>query len=231
MKRLLLAAVAILFSAACTFAQEQQQDPKVLPMFGNKAKTEAEQLRDQKFLSSCDASFKTRQEASNFFMERGWEYFSEGQVDTAVYRFNLAWLLNPDNSNTYWAFGIVTSSKGKPAEAITYYERALVFQPKNSLLLTDLASAYLGVYKTAPKKKNLKKAAAYTEQAIASDSTNGYAYYNMSQVMFHEKKYADAWNYVHKSRGINLAQIDYDFVTELMAKMPDPQGFFKSDSN
>ncbi|WP_242928948.1 tetratricopeptide repeat protein [Pontibacter vulgaris] len=228
MKRLLFVAVALLVTATLSFAQEQK-DPKVLPMFGNQAKTEAQQLKDQKFLSSCDASFKTRQEASNFFMERGWEYFSEGQVDTAVYRFNLAWLLNPDNSNTYWAFGLVTSGKGNNAEAITYYEKALAYQPKNSMLLTDLASAYINIYKTQPKKKNLKKASVYSEQAIANDSTNSYAYYTLSQVKYHEKKYADAWAYVHKSRGINLAQIDYDFVTELLAKMPDPQGFFKAD--
>lgn len=233
MKRLLFAAVAFLFSATLTVAQEQQaaSDAKVLPMFGNKPKTEAQQRSDEKFLSSCDKSFSNRAEASSFFMERGWEYYNESQVDTAVHRFNLAWLLNPDNSNTYWAFGLVTATRGNPQEAITFYEKALKYEPKNSLLLSDIASSYLEVYKEKNKKKVLKKAVEYLNMAVASDSSNAYAFYNLARTKFHEKKYAESWEYLHKSRGINISLIDYAFLGDLMAKMPDPQGFFNSSSN
>ena len=231
MKKLLLAVVAIVYATSLSFAQEQPaaQNPQVLPMFGGKAKTEEQQKKDEKFLTSCDKSFANRQEASRFFMERGWEYLNEGQLDTAVYRFNLAWLLNPDNKDTYWAFGLVTSAKGQNGEAIKHYEKALSYDPKNSLLLSDAASTYLKAYSEGKKKKkDLKKATTYLNEAIKADTTNAYALYNLSKVKFYEKKYSDAWEYLHKSRSINLMQIDYDFIAELTAQMPDPKGFFRS---
>ncbi|QCR21872.1 tetratricopeptide repeat protein [Pontibacter sp. SGAir0037] len=232
MKRLLMAGVAFLFAATITFAQDQPTpaSPRVLPMFGNVAKTEQQQKADEKFLSSCDKSFTNRKEASDFFMERGWEYFREGQVDTAVYRFNLAWLLNPDNSNAYWAFGLVTAGKGKADEAITFYEKALTYEPKNSLLLSDLGAAYLQMYQANNKKKILKKAIDFLNQSVSTDSSNAYALYNLARTMYFEKKYTDSWTYLHKSRLLDMQQIDYVFLADLMEKMPDPQGFFKSDS-
>ncbi|WP_162053056.1 tetratricopeptide repeat protein [Pontibacter pamirensis] len=231
MKKLLLAAVAIFCATSISFAQEQpaEQNPQVLPMFGGKAKTEEQQKKDEKFLTSCDKSFASRQEASSFFMERGWEYMNEGQLDTAVYRFNLAWLLNPDNKDTHWAFGLVTSAKGQTEEAIIHYEKALGYDPTNSLLLSDIAATYLKVYSEGKKKKkDLKKANKYLSEAITADTANAFALYNLSKVKFYEKKYSDAWDYLHKSRAINMTQIDYNYITELTDQMPDPKGFFRS---
>ncbi|GAA4445457.1 hypothetical protein GCM10023188_48640 [Pontibacter saemangeumensis] len=230
MKKVLVA-VAFLCATTLGFAQEQpaEQNIQVQPMFGGKQKTEAQQKKDEKFLTSCDKSFTNRQEASKFFVERGWEYLNEGQVDTAVYRFNLAWLLNPDNKDTYWAFGLVTSAKGEEQKAIEFYEKALAYEPKNSLLLSDIASSYLKVYNEGKKKKkDLKKASSYLNDAVNADSTNAFALYNLSKVKFYEKKYSDAWRYLHKSRSIDLTQIDYSYIAELTAQMPDPKGFFRS---
>lgn len=231
MKKLLLAAAALLLCATSTFAQDQPATPhpKVLPMFGNIARTEAEQKSDEKFLTSCDKSFTSRTEASNFFMDRGWEYFNEGQIDTAVYRFNLAWLLNPDNANTYWAFGLIENSKGNTEAAIGMYERALQYQPRNSLLLSDIAASYLTLYSASKKKKNLKKTVAYLDQAIAADARNAYALFTLSQVKYHEKKYAEAWTYLHQSREIDMRTMNYEYLAELMTQMPDPTGMFKGD--
>lgn len=232
MKRIILAAAAVLMSASLAFSQDQSAapHPKVLPMFGQQPKTEAQQKADEKFLTSCDKSFTSRTEASNFFMDRGWDYFNEGQVDTAVYRFNLAWLLNPDNHNTYWAFGLVEYSKGNPQEAIVMYDRALKLQPNNSLILSDMGSAYLYQYTNDKKKKNLKKASSYLENALQIDPVNAFAMSSLSQVYFYNKKYAEAWDYLHKGREHNIMALDYNFLSELMARMPDPKGVFRNET-
>lgn len=232
MKQLVLSAVAFLFMATVTFAQEQQATPdtKVLPMFGGIFKTEQQQKQDEKFLKSCDASFKSRSEASQFFMERGWEYFSEGQVDTAIYRFNLAWLLNPDNADTYWAFGLVSAASDKPKEALKLYEKAIAYEPKNSLLLSDKASAHMLVYKAEKKKKHLKNAAKTLDKALQLDAKNSFALYSLSEIKYIQKKYADAWTYLHQAREIDMSTLNYSYLHELMEKMPDPKGFFSSQT-
>ncbi|MBF8962465.1 hypothetical protein I0P70_04325 [Pontibacter sp. FD36] len=232
MKRIFLAAATILLSASMAFAQEQQPalHPKVLPMFGQVAKTDAQQKADEKFLTSCDKNFESRKEASNFFMDRGWEFLNEGQVDTAVYRFNLAWLLNPDNYNTYWAFGLVENSRGNTRDAIGMFDRALKYQPNNSLLLSDVGAAYLQQFISDKKKKNLKQAAAFLDRSLKADQNNAFALANLSQVYFHNKKYAEAWDYLHRGRDLNMMSLDYNFLSELMAKMPDPKGMFRIET-
>jgi Tfp pilus assembly protein PilF len=231
MKRIVLAAAAILISASTLFAQEKTPVPhmKVQPMFGNQAKTDAQQRADEKFLSSCDKSFSSRAEASNFFMDRGWEFLNAGQTDTAVYRFNLAWLLNPDNHNTYWAFGLVEFSKGNTPGAVGLYERALKIQPKNSLLLSDMAAAHLYLFDTTKKKKHLKEATGYLDRSIAADARNAYALTGLSQVRYHQKKYAEAWDLLHQGRNIDLQSIDYNYLTLLISRMPDPKGMFRDE--
>lgn len=229
MKKLLFAATFYLIAISFAFAQDAPVNPKVLPMFGNVAKTEAQQKQDQKFLKSSDASFSTRIEASKFFMERGWEYLNEGQTDTAIHRFNLAWLLNPDNKDTYWAFGLVTVGKGNPQEAIGYYEKAISLSPKNSMLLADLAACYVMLYEEKPKKKSLKQATAYLNQAISADAKNAYAFYTLSQVQYHSRNYSQAWENLHKGRELNMAMLDYAYLVKLTDKMPDPKAFFKSN--
>lgn len=233
MKRFLFSALSILFMSTAAFAQEQpaQPSPKVLPMFGGIAKTEQQQKQDEKFLKSCDASFATRQEASKFFMERGWEYYAEGQVDTAMYRFNLAWLLNPDNGETYWAFGLVSSATNKPEEALTLFEKALVYQPNNSLLHSDIASSYLNLYKAKDKKKYLKNASKHLDKAITLDAKNAFALYSLSEVKYLQKDYKDAWTFLHQAREIDMANLNYTFLHDLMEKMPDPKNFFSAKAN
>jgi len=231
MKRILLSALAVLLMTTATFAQEEQaKPPKVLPMFGGIVKTEQEQKQDEKFLKSCDASFKTRQEASSFFMERGWEYYAEGEVDTAMYRFNLAWLLNPDNGDTYWAFGLVSSANNKQEEALKLFEKAIVYQPKSSLLHSDIASVYMNMYKQKDKRKHLKNATKYLNKAVELDATNAFALYSLSEVSYLQKNYDKAWNYLHQARNIDMASMNYSFLYDLMDKMPDPQGFFSGKS-
>jgi Tfp pilus assembly protein PilF len=228
MKNLLFAAALYLVTMSFGLAQDTPENPNVLPMFGKTARTEIQQKQDQKFLRSSDANFSTRKEASNFFIERGWEYLNEGQTDTAMYRFNLAWLLNPDNKDTYWAFGLITAGKGNPKEAIGYYEKAMSLSPKNSMLLSDLAASYVMLYEQKKKKKLLKQATAYLTQAISSDTQNAYAYYTLSQVNYHGSNYKQAWENLHKGRVINMAMLDYTYLLKLTDKMPDPQGFFKN---
>jgi tetratricopeptide (TPR) repeat protein len=227
MKQVLLTAVAFFLMATLTFAQDKP-DSKVQPMFGGGFRTEQQQKEDEKFLKSCDASFTSRTEASKFFMERGWEYFSEGKIDTAMYRFNLAWLLNPGNGDTYWAFGLISAATDKPKEALKLYEKALEYEPGNSLLLSDVASAHILAYKSEKKKKHLKNASKTLDKALKLDQNNSFALYSISEVKYLEKKYSDAWTYLHQAREIDMLHLNYSYLQELMEKMPDPTGFFSN---
>ena len=70
-------------------------------MFGGLTPGQATQVIGEAQLKAIAASFASPAEASTFFATKGFEYLSENQPDTATYRFNLAWLLDPKNAEGY----------------------------------------------------------------------------------------------------------------------------------
>ena len=197
------------------------------PLFGGKSRTEAQKTQDDAFLADCERNFSSRPEASKFFESRAWEYLREGNVDTATYRFNLAWLLDNKNANVYWGLSAIQAAKSKDDEALVLLDKALALEPKNSALLTDIAALHLNKYKVKADKKSLQNSMAILEKAIQFDSTNAAAYTKMSMAYFYQDNYDKAWEYLHKSRAFNLTGMDFAYLTELIAKKKDPQGLFK----
>ena len=202
-------------------------NPNLLPLFGGQGRTSTQKAQDDAFLAECDKSFSSRAEASKFFESRAWEYLQEGKADTATYRFNLAWLLDNKNASVYWGLGAIQAAKAKDDEAVALLDKALVLEPNNAALLTDMASLYLNKYKAKPEKKSLQNSMATLEKAIQIDSTHAAAYHKMSLAYFYQENYDKAWEYLHKGRSYNLASMDFAYLTELIAKKEDPQGLFK----
>ncbi|MEJ7662839.1 MAG: hypothetical protein WKG07_26420 [Hymenobacter sp.] len=72
---------------------------------------QAQQLVGSVVLADVDRSFASRPEASKFFSRKGFEYLNGNQPDTAVVRFNLAWVLDPANPEPYQGLAVVMSRR------------------------------------------------------------------------------------------------------------------------
>ncbi|WP_128547122.1 tetratricopeptide repeat protein [Larkinella soli] len=202
-------------------------NPMVLPLFGEKGKTPAHIEWEIRFLNECDQSFANRSEASQFFSSRGWEYLTEGQLDTATHRFNLAWVLNEKNVDTYWGLGVIAYQKGKIPESIHLMKRGLDVADTNAVLMTDLATVQLKLYKENQDKMLLEEAVGLLNRALKYDTTNPNTYMRLSWASFSQGQYEPAWEYVHKARTLELSSVDLAYIQELLAKSPDPKGFFR----
>lgn len=202
---------------------------RLQPLYGGLSPAQAQQLVGPAVLADVDRSFPSRPEASKFFSNKGFEYLQENQPDTAVVRFNLAWVLDPKNPETYRGLAVLLSRRPDAApEAI----QALVLQglavaPTNALLLTDAANTALARYEQSKKKKDLQQASDYTQRALLADSTNANTWQTQARIHYYQENYAEAWKDVRKGQNLSLASLDFQFLTELMAKLPDPEGKFK----
>ncbi|WP_375418806.1 hypothetical protein [uncultured Hymenobacter sp.] len=202
--------------------------PRLRPLFGGVSVAQATALLGTARLDDVARSFASRAEASAFFARKGFEYLNENQPDTATYRFNLAWLLNPQNADAYHGLGIIAS--GQPAatsEALALLSQALVLAPANAGILADLGASHLNRYGQTKKKKDLTTADGYLQRALALDPNQAAAWQATARVRYHQEKYAEAWEAVRKGQALNLTSLDFNFITELLAKQPDPQGMFK----
>jgi tetratricopeptide (TPR) repeat protein len=199
---------------------------KSLPLFGERPKTIDQIDQEIHFLNDCDRNFASRPEASNFFAARGWDYVSNGQLDTAAHRFNLAWLLNDHNADAYWGLGVICYQKNQLPIAIRMLKKGLAVDDSNSVLMTDLATVEIKRYQEKPDEDVLTDAETHLERAI-SFNPNALSYQKLSIVYFLRANYSKAWDYFHQARQLDLSALDLAYLNELLAKQPDPKGVFK----
>jgi tetratricopeptide (TPR) repeat protein len=237
---LLRAACLTLLSAACCLPAQAQRNKKnaastpltgasrLQPLYGGASPAQAQAFLGSAVLTDIDRSFPSRAEASKFFSTKGYEYLLEKQADTAVVRFNLAWVLDPKNPEAYRGLAVVLSQRqGPPAEVQALLQQGLAVAPTNSGLLTDAATIALERYLQSKKKKDLTEAASYAQRAIAADATNANAWQAQARALFYQENYAGAWEAVHKGQNLNMSSLDFTLISDLKEKLPDPQGTFK----
>lgn len=202
------------------------KNPHLLPLFGETAKTSEQIAFEINFLNDCDKNFETRKEASEFFSSRGWDYLKEGELDTACYRFNLSYLLNPNNADIYWGLGVVCYQQGQFVDAERMLRKGVDIDSSNVGLLVDLATVDLINFKQTQEKWELLEAERILDRAEKLDSVNANTYLKKSVLEFHKGNYEAAWTYIHRTRVLDAEMLDYQFLSELLSKKCDPQGIF-----
>ncbi len=200
---------------------------RLQPLFGGLTPAQATQVIGEGQLKAIAASFASPAEASAFFATKGFEYLSENQPDTATYRFNLAWLLDAKNADAYRGLGIVASAQPTPDAAIGLLSTGLALAPTNSLLLSDLGTSHLIRYGQTKKKKDLTAGLDLLQRATTLAPTNATAWQELARGLYYQEKYVEAWAAVHKGQSISASSLDFNLVSDLLAKQPDPQGTFK----
>jgi tetratricopeptide (TPR) repeat protein len=203
------------------------ENPHLHPFFGEIPRTEEQIKQDEAFVADCKKNFKSKAEASQFFASRAWDYLATSQMDTAVHRFNLAWLLNDDNVEVYWGLGVVSYQKGNLVDAIRFMEKGRRIDPSNVTLLVDLATVRLKCFMNDAQTAHLKEANELLEKATKLSPDFAEAYQKWSLTAFQEGKFDQAWIFFHKSYTLEPESIDQNFLTELLGKQPDPKGVFK----
>ena len=238
MKRFLLPLFLLIVLAAPAQAQRKNKHKgkndapltsasRLQPLFGGATPAQAEQLVGKAFLDDVGRNFASRAEASTFFANKGFEYLSENQPDTAAYRFNLAWLLDPRNASAYRGLAVVASSQPTPDQSIDLLTQGLALAPTDYLLLTDMGSSYMMRYEQTKKKKDLTTGMDYLQKSLAANAANANAWQQMARAYYLQEDYPKAWDAVHQGQKYSVASIDFGLITELLAKAPDPLGTFK----
>ena len=80
-------------------------------MYGNISKDAHLKEIDNKFINSVVEQFGSREIASKEHVKFAWYYYQNGDLKTAMKRFNQAWLLDPNNEEVFFGFGLLMSMK------------------------------------------------------------------------------------------------------------------------
>lgn len=225
--RLLILFFLASFAAQAAVLDSLQKEAKYLPLYGQKALSKKDQAELTQFVESCDASFASRQEASDFFVERAWEYVTAGKLDTATYRFNLLNALNNQSVDAYWGLGVITFQRKDFPKAIEFLEKGLSLDTTQAILRVDLAVVQLSCYLKQMDCGTLDGVEGHLAVALRQQPGYGMAWMKRAQVAYLQERYADAWTYLHACRKLDITQLDISLGQLLAEKMPDPEGVFK----
>jgi len=160
----------------------------------------------------------------------GWQYFAKGDYDTAIKRFNQAWMFDHDNIDALWGFGLIMGQRATQEEpeknfkeSIRCLNLALSLTPKNGRLIADLAYSHtlLGSYLKSENKeanKEFSKAKELFEKAIVFEPEFPMIYANWSILEFYKENYPRARELLNQAIQLGY-QPSPDFMQELSKKL------------
>ncbi|MEW6426497.1 MAG: tetratricopeptide repeat protein [Thermodesulfobacteriota bacterium] len=207
----------------------QNDDINLQPMYGGVEKTPQQKRLDDAFIASIVQKTGNRWNGSMQVSQLGWSYLQKGDWETAMRRFNQAWLLDQDNYEAYWGFAAILDNQGKYADACAMGEKALSLAPGNTKVMCDVAFGYSNYAYSMEENQNerdryFKKAISLYEQAAAIDPNYSCIYNHWAITLFYTGEYQAAWEKVKKSEelGFNFSQ---GFLDDLTEKMPRPEPY------
>lgn len=223
----LLAFSVASFGQGLTFEdwqKESQQNKRLLPKYGGIDKTKKEKKSDKEFIADVMKKFKSEKEASNHMIDLGFQYLYRGDLKTAMYRFNQAYLLDNENSNIYWGYGAVYMAFGKFDLSREQYKEGLEINKNNDKILIDYGTTYLGEfynYYQADKSMandKLDKAIEKISKAYSINPSDPNSSYKLSICYLYKDDCEKAKEYLQISEKIGNPNITESYKTELEEK-------------
>lgn len=186
------------------------------PEYGNTVKTQEQIQIDNEFTEDILRHYKTKEAGSSEMVNLGMYYlYSKGDFETAMKRFNQAYLLNKNNPDVYYGYGTIFFNLGAFDEAKIYYEKGLKIKPDHSKILTDYATVYLAAYYENGDNKDLNTAKNYLKKSLTANSKNSDTLYKLSIVSLYLNECKDAKNYLKSAKKLNNPNITQAFENEL----------------
>jgi Cytochrome c biogenesis factor len=167
----LLTIVILCFVIGCK-SENCPQGINKLPMYGKQKKCKEQIKYDNEFLTECDKNFGNRTVASKYYVERAWDYFYKNQLDTAMMRFNQAWLLDSLNADVFWGFGNILGMQSDFKGSIVYFERAIQLNPNNPKVWQSISTSYGQLFFQTKDKELLNKTIDCLKKSLKFDPKN-----------------------------------------------------------
>jgi tetratricopeptide (TPR) repeat protein len=145
------------------------QDLNKLPMYGHVKKCKQQLASDREFIDEVSKEFKNRNDAAKYFVARGWDYFNKNKTDTAMMRFNQAWLLDSLNADIYWGFGNILGKNNKLLESLKYFDTSLRLNPGNPIVWECASTSYSLLFFELHDIRLLDTSIKYIKRSIRLD--------------------------------------------------------------
>ena len=160
--------------------------------------------------------------ASDHLIKLGFNYLYRGDVRTAMYRFNQAYLLDSTNTDIYWGYGAFYMTLGNYGEAKNQYLAGLAKEPRSTHLLTDYGtyfmSQYYGLLEAGHQNDalaSLEDGIDYLNQSYTIDDKDQNTAYKLSVCYWIKGDCEKAWEYYDRCKDLGGQPITEGFTSDL----------------
>jgi tetratricopeptide (TPR) repeat protein len=198
--------------------EEAKTNINLLPEYGNAQKTKEQVDVDNEFINSTLKIDTTHRKASDHLVRLGFIYFYRGDLETAMKRFNQAWLLDNTNANAYWGFGAIYMTFGDQQSALKQYDKGLAINPQSTNILTDKATIYMVNFEKGGSADNVTKALELFNKSYSIDAANQNTLFKLSICYFLNSDCTNAMKYYDACKKLGGQPITQDYTNALMQK-------------
>lgn len=198
---------------------ESKSNIRLLPEYGGAKKSKEQKNADKEFIGLMMKSFDTKKEASDNMIETGFKYYHQGDLKTAMYRFNQAYLLDAKNSDIYYGYGAVFLYFGDYHLARKQYDVGLKLDSKNDKILVDYATTYLmELYDSQDledKSLLINKSIETLHKAYTINPKNSNASFKLSISYLINNECNKAKEYLEIAQNLGNQNISDDYINDL----------------
>ena len=192
-----------------------------IPMYGQPEISRSKALKraDEAFIAEASAGFGgDRAAASRAWYAEAERFFRERDFDSAMQRYNQAWLLDQENYQPFWGFARVAVQDDRLKEALQHFETSIELcgdEYQKVALLSDAAmvNAYAGEF---------QRANSLFAESTAMDPNYDRSWYRWSQSLFLEGNYPEAWVKLRRAEALG-ANVSDAYLRDLRKKLPEPE--------
>ncbi|WP_295666933.1 tetratricopeptide repeat protein [uncultured Mucilaginibacter sp.] len=194
---------------------EAKTEINLQPEYGNVKKTKEQLADDRTFIETVLKQDTTPRKGSEHLVRLGFNYLAKGDMETAMKRFNQAWLLDPKNENAYWGFGAIYGTFNDYDMAIIQYDKGLAINPESSVILTDKATLYFMQFQHDQNVPKLNMAIDLLKKSYGIDSKSVNTTYKLSICYFLSKDCSNAWKYYNECKVLGGQPIAENYTNAL----------------
>ena len=187
--------------------KEAEKEIRLNPKYKNAVKTEAQKAADEQLIKSNETQEGSRRKGSERLVKIGFDYLYKGDLRTAMYRFNQAWLLDSTDVNVYSGFASIYFSFQDYKRSIALLDEGLAIDPNASGLLTDKATNYIALSQSNHSKSDMERGLSLLKASYEIDPLNQSTLYKLSVFYFEIKNCDMAVKYYKECMKLGGSQI------------------------
>jgi len=139
-----------------------------------------------------DLKISTKELSVNEFLLKGDEHYYKEEYYDAIFWYDKATELNPNNANAWNNKGLALSQLGLYQEAIKWYDKAIEIDPNHNIALCNKGMALLNLGK-------YKQAIEWYDKALVLDSEDVFALRQKGWALYNLGKYKQAIEWYDKA--------------------------------